>query len=132
MARRARAQMAASGGGAILAMSYYGAEKAVPGYNVMGVAKAALECSARYLAAELGENGIRVNSISGGPLKTLAAVGVSGFRKILSIAEERAPLRRNVEGADVGGTAAWLISDLGRGVTGETIHVDCGLSTIAG
>ena len=130
LARRAQEQMAAGGGGSIVAMSYYGAEKVIPGYNVMGVAKAALECAARYLAQELGEYRIRVNTISGGPLRTLAASAVSGFKDIFAHTEKRAPLRRNVEGEDVGDTAVYLVSDLSSGVTGENIHVDCGASTI--
>ncbi|MEM1165177.1 MAG: enoyl-ACP reductase [Planctomycetota bacterium] len=130
MARAGRAQMAANGGGAILAMSYYGSEKVVSGYNVMGVAKAALECSARYLASDLGPDGIRVNTISGGPLKTLAASAVGGIDVMLDATPKHAPLRRNVEGGDVGGTAAWLVSDLGRGVTAENIYVDCGINAI--
>ncbi len=130
MAKRARGLMADSGGGSILSMSYYGAEKVVVGYNVMGVAKAALECSTRYLASDLGPQRIRVNCISGGPFRTLAAMGIHGFREILKFNEQRAPLRRNVEGPDVGGTAVYLISDLASGVTGETIYVDCGVSNI--
>lgn len=130
MAARARDIMARSGGGSIVAMSYYGAEKVVPGYNVMGVAKACLEASARYLASELGEVGIRVNTISGGYLRTMASSAVSGADDIAKHNETRAPLRRNVEGSDVGGAAAWLVSDLSRGVTGENIYVDCGVNTI--
>lgn len=130
MARRAREPMQASGGGSIIAMSYYGAEKVVPGYNIMGVAKAALECTARYLAAELGQQNIRVNTISGGPLRTLAASAVGGIGQMLEHTPQRAPLQRNVEGADVGGCAAWLLSDLAAGVTGENIYVDCGVNTI--
>lgn len=130
MAQRAREQMAAGGGGAILAMSYYGAEKVVPGYNVMAVAKSALECSARYLASELGQHGIRVNVISGGPLRTLAASAIGGFKDIFAHTEKRAPMRRNVEGDEVGRTAAFLVSDMGSGITGETLHVDCGVSTL--
>jgi enoyl-[acyl-carrier protein] reductase I len=130
MAKRARPMMAESGGGSIVAMSYYGAEKVVSGYNVMGVSKAALECSVRYLASDLGEDGIRVNSISGGALKTLAASAIKGFRGILSHNEKRAPLKRNTTGGDVGGTAAWLVSDLASGVTGENIYVECGVNTI--
>ena len=130
MARRAREPMKASGGGSILAMSYYGAEKIVPGYNVMGVAKAALECTARYLAWELGEHKIRVNTISGGPLRTLASSAVGGIDKMLEVTPIKAPLRRNVEGSDVGGAAAWLVSDLSAGVTAENIYVDCGVSTV--
>jgi len=130
MARRAREPMQASGGGSIIAMSYYGAEKVVPGYNIMGVAKAALECTARYLAAELGAHNIRVNTISGGPLRTLAASAVGGIGQMLEHTPQRAPLQRNVEGSDVGGCAAWLLSDLAAGVTGENIYVDCGVNTI--
>ncbi len=133
MANRARELMAGKDGqpgGSIMCMSYYGAEKVVPGYNVMGVAKAALECTARYLAAELGESGIRVNSISGGYLRTLASSAVAGTDQFSEHAETRSPLRRNVEGADVGGTAVWLASDLSSGVTGETIYVDCGVNII--
>ncbi len=130
MASRARPMMRESGGGSILAMSYYGSEKVVSGYNVMGVAKAALECTARYLAADLGADAIRVNTISGGPLKTLAASAVGGIDVMLDATPKYAPLKRNVEGSDVGGTAAWLVSDLSRGVTGENIYVDCGVNII--
>lgn len=130
MAQRARPIIARSGGGSIMCMSYYGAEKVVPGYNVMGVAKAALECSARYLASELGEQKIRVNTISGGYLRTLASSAVGGTDGMAEHAAAKAPLRRNVEGADVGRTAVYLASDLSSGVTGETIYVDCGVSTI--
>lgn len=130
MARAARPLMADSGGGSILGMSYYGSEKVVPGYNVMGVAKSALECTARYLAAELGTQGIRVNTISGGYLRTLAVQAVSGAEKIAEHTAERSPLGRNVEGADVGKTAVYLVSDLSSGVTGENIYVDCGVNTI--
>src|SRR5207237_1129874 len=130
MTRRARDLMARSGGGSVMAMSYYGAEKVVPGYNVMGVAKAALECSARYLASELGAQQIRVNVISGGYLRTLASSAVAGTDTMAEHAAQRAPLRRPVEGADVGRTAVYLASDLSSGVTGETIYVDCGVSTI--
>jgi len=130
LAGRCRGIMAGSGGGSILAMSYYGSEKVVPGYNVMGVAKAALECSARYLASELGADGIRVNTISGGYLRTLASSAVGGTDKMGEHAVERAPLRRGVKGGDVGGTAAYLVSDLASGVTGQNIYVDCGVSTI--
>lgn len=130
MAGRARELMAAGGGGSILAMSYYGAEKVVPGYNVMGIAKACLESSARYLAAELGESRIRVNTISGGYLRTLASSAVGGAEKFAEANDLRAPLRRNVEGSDVGGTAVWLVSELASGVTGENIYVDCGVNII--
>ncbi len=128
MANRAKGMMPA--GGSIMCMSYYGAEKVVPGYNVMGVAKSALESTARYLAAELGQQGIRVNSISGGYLKTLASSAVGGTDVFDEHAVTRSPLRRGVEGGDVGGTAVYLASDLSSGVTGETIYVDCGVNTI--
>ena len=113
-------------GGSVLTMSYYGAEKAVPHYNVMGVAKAALEASVRYLAMELGPEGIRVNAISAGPIKTLSAAGIPGFRKMLRYTSERNPLRRNVDQDEVGKAALWLCSDLASGVTGEVVHVDAG------
>lgn len=132
MALRARPIMRDSGGGSILAMSYYGSEKVIPGYNVMGVAKAALECTARYLASDLGPDNIRVNTISGGPLRTLASSAVGGIDKMLDATPKHAPLRRNVEGTDVGGTAAFLCSDLGAGVTGQNIYVDCGISIMGG
>ncbi|NCF66854.1 MAG: SDR family oxidoreductase [Chloroflexi bacterium] len=115
-----------SEGGSIVCMTYYGAEKVVPHYNVMGVAKAALEASMRYLAAELGRQSIRVNAISAGPIKTLSAAGIAGFRKMLGYVGERAPLRRNVVQSEVGQTALWLCSDLSSGVTGEVIYVDAG------
>ncbi len=117
-------------GGSIISMTYYGAEKVVPHYNVMGVAKAALEASSRYLAADLGPQNIRVNAISAGPIKTLSAAGIAGFRKMLSYTEERAPLRRNVDQAEVGQTALWLCSDLSSGVTGEVIYVDAGYNIL--
>jgi enoyl-[acyl-carrier protein] reductase I len=131
MARRARPLMARSGrGGAIMAMSYYGGEKVVPGYNVMGVAKAALEASARYLAWELGPDRIRVNVISGGYLRTLASSAVGGTDEMGGHVEKKAPLRRNVEGQDVGRTAVYLASDLSSGVSGETVYVDCGVNIV--
>ncbi len=117
-------------GGSMLALSYYGAEKAVPGYNVMGVAKAALEASNRYLAMELGAQNIRCNVISGGPLKTLSAMAVGGFGEIPAWVEQKAPLRRNITGEEVGDTALYLLSDLSRGVTGQCIYVDAGYSII--
>jgi enoyl-[acyl-carrier protein] reductase I len=117
-------------GGSILTMTYYGSEKVVPSYNVMGVAKAALEANVRYLAADLGPQNIRVNAISAGPIKTLAAAGVAGFRKMLSYAEGRAPLRRNVDQREVGQTALWLLSDWSSGVTGEVVHVDAGYNIL--
>jgi enoyl-[acyl-carrier protein] reductase I len=115
-------------GGAMIALSYYGAEKAVPGYNVMGVAKAALECVTRYLAADLGPRQIRVNTISGGPLRTMSSLAVGGFSEILRWVEKKAPLRRNVTGQEVGDTAVYLLSDMSTGVTGQILHVDAGYS----
>jgi enoyl-[acyl-carrier protein] reductase I len=113
-------------GGSIVTMSYFGAEKVVPRYNVMGVAKAALEASVRYLASDLGPKGIRVNAISAGPIKTLAARGISNLGEMLKAHADRAPLKRNVDPAEVGATAAFLLSSGGSGITGETIYVDCG------
>jgi enoyl-[acyl-carrier protein] reductase I len=113
-------------GGSIVTMSYYGAEKVVTNYNVMGVAKAALESSVRYLAADLGKNNIRVNAISAGPINTLSARGVKNMGSLLGYVGERSPLKRNVTAAEVGNTALFLVSDLASGITGETIYVDCG------
>ncbi len=113
-------------GGSIVTMSFHGAEKVYPGYNVMGVAKAALESSVRYLAADLGPRNIRVNAISAGPIQTLSARGVSGLSTMLKHHAERAPLHRNVEPREVGNTALFLCSPLSSGITGETIYVDCG------
>ncbi len=118
------------GGGAMLTLSYYGAEKVVPHYNVMGVAKAALEASVKYLANDFGPQGIRVNSISAGPIKTLAASGIGDFRYILKWNEYNAPLRRNVTIGDVGGASVYLLSELAAGVTGENHHVDAGYHTV--
>ncbi len=126
LARAATPLMTA--GGSIVTMSYYGAEKVVAGYNVMGVAKAALEASTRYLANDLGPRNIRINAISAGPIQTLSARGVSDFSTMLKHHAERAPLRRNVEAREVGNTAAFLCSSLSSGITGEVIHVDCGYS----
>jgi enoyl-[acyl-carrier protein] reductase I len=113
-------------GGSIMTMTYYGAEKVVPHYNVMAVAKAALECTVRYLASDLGKKKIRVNAISAGPIKTLAARGISGFGDMLKSHAERTPLGRNVEVAEVGSTGVFLASDGSSGITGEVIYVDCG------
>jgi enoyl-[acyl-carrier protein] reductase I len=121
-----RAEKLMTNGGSIITLTYYGAEKVMPHYNVMGVAKAALEASVRYLAADLGKNGVRVNAISAGPIKTLAASGISDFRYILKWNEYNSPLRRTVTTEDVGGAAVYLLSDLSRGVTGEIHHVDSG------
>lgn len=117
-------------GSSVLCMTYHGSTKVIPGYNVMGVAKAALEASVRYLSYDLGAKGVRVNAISAGPIKTLAASAVSGLKDIFSRVEEHAPLRRNVTTADVGGTATYLASDLANGVTGEIIYVDSGFSQL--
>jgi enoyl-[acyl-carrier protein] reductase I len=113
-------------GGSIITMTYYGAERVVPRYNVMGVAKAALECSVRYLAYDLGKKRIRVNAISAGPIKTLAARGISGLGDMLKAHAERAPLQRNVDVNEVGSTGVFLASDASSGITGEVIYVDCG------
>jgi len=130
LARRSRDLLAKSGAASVMAMSYYGGEKVVPGYNIMGVAKAALECSAKYLAHELGPQNIRVNVISGGYLRTLASSAVGGADKISEAVEQRAPLRRNVEGRDVGKTAVFLASNLSSGMTGEILFVDCGINIL--
>lgn len=119
-------------GGSIVTMTYLGAVRSVPAYNVMGVAKAALESSVRYLAAELGEKGIRVNAVSAGPIKTLAASGVANFKEKLRVAEDRSPLKRLVTQDDVGKSTLYLLSDLASGVTGEVHYVDGGFSTAAG
>jgi enoyl-[acyl-carrier protein] reductase I len=113
-------------GGGIVTLTYYGAEKVVPRYNMMGVSKAALEATVRYLANDLGPKAIRVNAISAGPIKTLASRGISGFGDMLKVHAERSPLKRNVEPGEVGGTAVFLLSEAGSGITGETIYVDCG------
>jgi enoyl-[acyl-carrier protein] reductase I len=122
----ARAEKMMRRGGSLLTLTYYGAEKVMPHYNVMGVAKAALEASVRYLAEDLGKQNIRVNALSAGPIKTLAASGIGDFRYILKWNELNAPLRRTVTTAEVGDTAMFLLSDLARGITGEVMHVDCG------
>ncbi len=118
-------------GGSILSLSYYGAEKVVRNYNVMGVAKAALECSTRYLADDLGQDGIRVNCISAGPVKTLAAAGIKGMRSMIGENAEKTPLRRNIDHEDVADGALYLCSDLAKNVTGEVLHVDAGQNILA-
>ena len=128
LAKRAEALM--PNGGALLTLTYYGAEKVMPHYNVMGVAKAALEASVRYLAADLGKGNIRVNAISAGPIKTLAASGIADFRYILKWNEYNSPLRRTVSIEDVGAGALYLLSDLSRGVTGEILHIDAGYHVV--
>jgi enoyl-[acyl-carrier protein] reductase I len=116
--------------GAVLTLSYLGAVRTLPNYNVMGLAKASLEANVRFLAADLGPRGIRVNGISAGPVKTLAAAGIAGFRKMLSRMAEVAPLRRNVTLEEVGNAAAFLCSDLASGITGEITYVDAGFNTV--
>jgi enoyl-[acyl-carrier protein] reductase I len=128
VAQRAAAMM--PNGGTMLTLSYYGAEKVIPHYNVMGVAKSALETSVKYLAVDLGRDNIRVNAISAGPIKTLAASGIGDFRYILKWNELNAPLKRNTTIEDVGGAGLYLLSDLSSGVTGETHHVDCGYHAV--
>jgi len=117
-----------SSGSSILTLTYYGSQKVFPNYNIMGVAKAALEATVRYLASDLGAKGIRVNAISAGPIKTLAARGISDFATILDTVTSRAPLHRNIEQAEVGNTALFLASDLASGITGEVTYVDCGFN----
>jgi enoyl-[acyl-carrier protein] reductase I len=128
LARGARPLMGP--GGAVLTLTYLGAERIVPNYNVMGLAKASLEANVRYLAADLGRDGIRVNGISAGPIKTLAAAGIGGFGRILRFVEENAPLRRNVTIEDVGNAAAFLLSDLAAGITAEITYVDAGFNAV--
>jgi enoyl-[acyl-carrier protein] reductase I len=130
IAQRARHLM--SNGGAIVAMTAYGAEKASTGYNVMGVAKSALESTVRYLAAELGPLGIRVNALSAGPCRTLSSMAIEGIDTMFRVVEETAPLRRNIDTEEVGKAAVYLVSDLSSAVTGETHHVDAGLNAVAG
>ena len=119
------------GGGSLVTLTYLGGERVMPGYNIMGVAKAALENSVKYLAYDLGPKNIRVNAISAGPINTLAARGISNFTDMLKIVREKAPLRRNTEPDEVGDTAAFLFSQLSRGITGEVIYVDCGYNILA-
>jgi enoyl-[acyl-carrier protein] reductase I len=128
LCRRARPLM--TGGGSLLTLTYFGAERVMPHYNVMGVAKAALEASVRYLAEDLGKDRIRVNAISAGPMKTLAASGIGDFRYILKWNEYNSPLRRNVTLEDIGGAGLYLLSELSSGVTGEVHHVDCGYNVV--
>jgi enoyl-[acyl-carrier protein] reductase I len=129
LAQRA-APLMAGRRGALLTLSYLGAVRSIPGYNVMGLAKASLEANVRFLAADLGPRGIRMNGISAGPIKTLAAAGIPGFRKMLGRVAEIAPMRRNVTPEDVGNAAAFLCSDLAAGITGEILYVDSGFSTV--
>lgn len=129
IAREAKKLM--TDGGSIIALSYLGGERFVPNYNVMAVAKSALECNVRYLASEFGPKQIRVNALSAGPVKTLAAKGISGFDILYKITEARSPMKRNITLDEVGGSGLYLVSDLSSGVTGETHHVDCGYHSIA-
>ncbi|KGQ44387.1 enoyl-ACP reductase [Gallibacterium anatis] len=129
IAKAARANL--NPGAALLTLSYLGSERAIPNYNVMGLAKASLEANTRYMASALGKEGVRVNAISAGPIRTLAASGIKNFKKMLGHFENTAPLRRTVTIEDVGNTAAFLCSDLAAGITGEVVHVDAGFSTVA-
>jgi len=126
LARGAKPLMEKRGGGSIVTLSYLGSERVFPNYNVMGVAKAALEANVRYLAADLGPQHIRVNAVSAGPIKTISAMGIGGFSTILGVYRDRAPLRRNIETVEVGEAAAFLLSDAARGITGEVLMVDAG------
>lgn len=126
LARAAKPLMEAAGGGSIITLSYYGAEKVMPNYNLMGICKASLEASVRYLAWELGPANIRVNAVSAGPIKTMAARGISGFGEILDVVAERAPLKRNVTVEEVGSAGLFLLSPMASGVTGEVLYVDAG------
>ena len=130
LTRGAQPLMAARGGGSVLTLTFLGSDRVFPNYNVMGVAKAALESSVRYLAADLGPQNIRVNAISAGPVKTLAAAGIGGFSAILGVVREKAPLRRAIETSEVGDAAAFLLSNAGRGITGEVLMVDAGFHVI--
>lgn len=122
--------LSAAGAASVLTLSYYGSEKAVPSYNVMGVAKAALEAAVRYLAVDLGRSGVRVNAISAGAIKTLSAAGIRGLREMLAHVADQSPLRRNVDIDDVGRAALWALSDLSSGTTGEVLHVDAGYNIL--
>ena len=128
---KAGAPLMAGRNGSLLTLSYLGAERVMPSYNVMGLAKASLEANVRYMAQSLGPKGIRVNAVSAGPIKTLAASGIADLRKMLEAAEQNAPLRRNVSIEDVGNAAAFLCSDLASGITGEVVYVDAGINIVA-
>ncbi len=131
VAQKAAPLLEKSGGGSIVTLSYLGGERVAPGYNVMGIAKSALEMSVKYLAYDLGQKNIRVNAISAGPINTLAARGINGLQDMLKIVRERAPLRRNTEPEEVGDTALFLVSSLSRGITGEVLYVDNGYNILA-
>ncbi len=130
LARGARPLFAARGGGSIVTLSFLGSDRVFPNYNVMGVAKAALESTVRYLAADLGPQNVRVNAVSAGPVKTLAAAGIGGFSTILGVVREKAPLRRAIDGAEVGDAAVFLLGPGGRGITGEVLMVDAGYHAV--
>jgi enoyl-[acyl-carrier protein] reductase I len=130
LARGAAPLMEKNGGGSIATLTYLGSERVVPNYNVMGVAKASLEASVRYLAADLGPRGIRVNALSPGPISTLAARGIAGFGEMLKAVSDRAPMRRNTDPAEVADASLFLLSDMGRGITGELIHIDGGFHIV--
>ena len=130
MARRAHPLMVRRGGGSIVTLTYLGSQRVFPNYNVMGVAKAALESSVRYLAHDLGPDNIRVNAVSAGPIRTLAAAGISGFSDILGVYRERAPMRRNIDASEVASAALFLIGPESRGMTGEILYVDAGYHTV--
>ncbi len=130
LARGAQPLMQARGGGSIVTLSFLGSDRVFPNYNVMGVAKAALESSVRYLASDLGPHGIRVNAVSAGPVKTLAAAGIGGFSSILGVVREKAPLRRAIDTSEVGSAAAFLLGDASRGITGEVLMVDAGFHVL--
>jgi enoyl-[acyl-carrier protein] reductase I len=132
LARATAPSMSRRGGGSILTLTYLGSQRVLPNYNVMGVAKAALEASVRYLASDLGPQNIRVNAISAGPLKTLAAAGISGFSSILQVYRDRAPLRRNIEAAEVADAAVFLLGPAGRAITAEVLYVDAGFFAMGG
>jgi enoyl-[acyl-carrier protein] reductase I len=130
LARGARPLFAARGGGAVVTLTFLGSDRVFPNYNVMGVAKAALEATVRYLAADLGPQNVRVNAVSAGPVKTLAAAGIGGFSSILGVVRERAPLRRAIDAAEVGDAAVFLLGPGGRGITGEVLMVDAGYHAV--
>ncbi len=131
LAQKAAPLMEKKGGGSVVTLTYLGGERVAPGYNIMGIAKAALEASVKYLAYDLGSKNIRVNAISAGPINTLAARGIAGFTEILKVAREKAPLKRNTEPEEVGDTALFLCSPWSRGITGEVVFVDCGYNILA-
>lgn len=130
VAGAAKKQQILSDSASLLTLTYFGGEEVIPGYNLMGICKAALECGVRYLASELGPDGVRVNAISAGPVRTISAMGVGDFKQMLDLYEGVAPLRRNITADEVGKAGLFLLSDLASGITGEVLHVDCGFSTM--